>query len=123
MPTAPVPKTVLVIDDDPLTLRMLEHFLKGKGFDAESADSGIKGLSQFRQHQDRIAAVICDVQMPDMTGFEVLHQILALAPDIKMIMVSGDDAPETKRALLAAGALALIPKPVSFTRLYDLLKA
>lgn len=66
-------KRVLVVEDDPLSARVMQHFLKAHGYDAFVATNGPDGIDAFeREHPD---LVVADVQLPRKNGFEVCFEI------------------------------------------------
>ena len=66
-------KTILVIDDDPKLAALLKEYLGSRNFLVEVAEDGIIGLQYLRK--GGFDAVILDVMMPKMDGFEVLQEI------------------------------------------------
>ena len=66
-------ETVLVIDDDDSLRRVIELTLKSSGYQVATASNGETGLQLFEQLQP--AVVITDVQMPDLSGYQVLARI------------------------------------------------
>ena len=75
---------VLIIEDDPLMLRMYQKIFSFDGYDVETASDGEKGLEKVRSTKPTI--VLLDVMMPKMNGLEVLEKIKK-DPDIKAIPV------------------------------------
>ncbi|MGF1464049.1 MAG: hybrid sensor histidine kinase/response regulator [Maricaulaceae bacterium] len=110
---------VLVIDDDPSVRDMTARWLKGMGFDADAAETGVEGLDRARETQPD--AIVLDLIMPNMGGLEVLARLkadhaLQTAPVI-VISVSDDRA-----ASLAAGAREFLHKPLTRTGLRSALQ-
>jgi signal transduction histidine kinase/CheY-like chemotaxis protein len=111
--------TVLVIDDDPAVLDLMQRFLAKEGFAVRTAASGPDGLALARAL--RPAAITLDVMMPGMDGWAVLAALKAdpeLAP-IPVVMVTILDDKEMGFAL---GAVEYLTKPVDRTRLLDVVK-
>ena len=64
---------VLAIDDDPSMLKLVSHMLGGAGYVVETACEGKEGLDMIRaRHPD---LVLCDIQMPGKSGFDVLDAV------------------------------------------------
>jgi CheY-like chemotaxis protein len=61
------------------------------GFTVMAAKDGIEAVEMFRQRQERIRFVLCDLTMPRMNGWETLTALRKLAPDIPVILASGYD--------------------------------
>jgi signal transduction histidine kinase/CheY-like chemotaxis protein len=100
---------VLVIDDDPMILDLVNRILGKEGFTPILARSGDEGLAMARER--RPAAIVLDVLMPAMSGWEVLRALkadpgLATCP---VIMLTGVD---DRRTALALGAAEYLLKPV-----------
>jgi len=65
--------TILVADDDPLTRRVLQHYLERAGFSLIRAQNGSDAVKRARCELPQL--IICDVMMPDMDGWTVLRQL------------------------------------------------
>jgi len=87
---------VLVVDDDLAMREMLNEFATLKGYTARSASSGADALRAVVE--DPPDVVLLDIEMPGLAGADALVAIRAVAPAVKVIMVSG-----TSDAALAAG--------------------
>ena len=107
-PLRPLP--VLVVDDS-LTTRMLEQsILETAGYEVDLASSGEEGLEKARRN--RYAAFVVDVEMPGMTGFELLEQFRA-DPELRgtpAILVTSRVSPDDRRRGELVGARAHIAK-------------
>lgn len=84
-------QTILVLDDEPairsLTIRLLER----EGFDVLTAGSGRDALAILGRYNERIALLIVDVKLPDMSGREFVHHATARFGDRPILYVSGVD--------------------------------
>src|SRR5262245_40654662 len=104
---------ILVIDDDQDILRLLEFTLKRAGHAVTIARDGVEGLAQVEVLKP--AAVICDVMMPKMNGYEFCRGVRA-KPEfqaIPIIVFSSRFQPIDKQTALDAGATDYLPKSVS----------
>jgi CheY-like chemotaxis protein len=63
--------------------------------------------------------VLSDINMPGMTGLEMLPKVKALRPDVPVIMITAYGDPETKRKAIEGGAEGLLAKPIDFTLLRE----
>ncbi len=106
---------ILVIDDNPVSLRLLEVAVTNKGHQAISAADGPEALALLKEHGD-IGLVLCDVLMPSMTGLEVLEAVKQ-GWDVPVMMVTGAGDSATIRAALAAGCDDYLLKPINTVRL------
>lgn len=108
---------ILVIDDDPVYRETARMFLSMFGREVTLAENGTAGLA--RAAQGDFDVMIVDLEMPDMTGLEVIAATRAMERqrDLPIIMVtSRDDAPAIDRAY-ELGASSFIVKPVNWTLL------
>ena len=105
-------KRVLVIDDDVLLVRLIEHNLSQVEVQVLKAYSGYEGISLARTQQPDL--VILDIVLPDMGGIAVLKKLLEISPDIPIIMITGYDNIERAEKCLKMGARDYITKPFDF---------
>jgi DNA-binding response OmpR family regulator len=99
---------VLVVDDDPDIVKLLEHFLAAKGREVLSATSGAQALELLAREEPDL--VILDVLMPEMDGWQVLCKIRELSR-VPVIMLTGVNTPTDTAKGLLAGADDYITKP------------
>ena len=88
------PNSVLVVDDDPTVRALLSRQLEQEGFETREAEDGIEGLMKLRNELP--GAIISDLQMPRMSGFEFVSVVRRRFPCIPVIVLSGsipDDVP------------------------------
>jgi sigma-B regulation protein RsbU (phosphoserine phosphatase) len=103
--------TVLIVDDDAVTVRVLEAMLGQEGYRTLSARDGASGRAQAAAHRPDL--VLLDVQMPGQNGIEVCRALKA-DPDlsaIPVLFVSGEGDVASKVAGLDAGAVDYVTKP------------
>ena len=83
-------KTILVIDDDPKLAVLLNEYLGSRGFFVEVASDGLEGLAKVKQME--FSAIVLDVMMPKMDGFETLREIRKISNiPVLMLTARGDD--------------------------------
>ncbi|MDB5162850.1 MAG: Two component transcriptional regulator, winged helix [Candidatus Saccharibacteria bacterium] len=93
---------IAIIEDDPVISQMYRMKFEADGFDVQLANNGIRGVALVEDYSPDI--ILLDLQMPEMTGDEVLH-ILRKAPwgkDIPVIILTNlgeEEAPKTIRGL------------------------
>lgn len=78
---------VLVIDDEPLVLKMLTASLAHGRFTFRCAENGRSALSLLTQH--RFKLIVTDIHMPDMDGLEVIMHCTASVPGVRILAISG----------------------------------
>jgi CheY-like chemotaxis protein len=110
--------TVLVIDDDPTARDLMTTYLTDEGFAVETAASGISGLRRAREL--RPAAIILDIQMPDIDGWTVLATLKG-EPELADIPVIIVTIVDEQRRGIALGAAGYLTKPIDRERLVAIL--
>ena len=107
------PYTVLIADDDPTILLLLEHVLEGMGRRFEMADDGAQAWSAWQRGRHEL--VVLDIEMPGLDGLEVCRRIRAEDPDRKtfILVVTGRDTGQDLDAVLSAGADDYVTKPTT----------
>ena len=115
---------VLVIDDEPdveaLFRQQFRRELRSGRFTMTFAQSGIAALQSIGEAGNAsLILILSDINMPGMTGLELLPKAKAARPDVPIIMITAYGDPETKRKALENGAEALLPKPIDFGMLRD----
>lgn len=103
------PHTILIVDDEPANLRMLERLLR-PAFKVLKAASGPEALAILKS--EKVSMLITDQRMPGMTGTELLRESIAINPDTVRIMITGDSANSTFiEAIKNGGAIRVVHKP------------
>ena len=110
---------VLVVDDEPdvelLFRQQFRHDLRAGRFTMEFARSGDMALQRIAGAKDvSIILILSDINMPGMTGLELLPKAKAARPDVPVILITAYGDAETKRKALESGAEALFTKPIDF---------
>jgi two-component system chemotaxis response regulator CheY len=113
---------VLVVDDDTLMREVLKALLREEGFTvAGEAKDGLSALAQLERAQPDL--VCLDVNMPGMSGIDVLKAIKAKCRDCRVVMVTGDSSMATVREAVGFGAVGFIVKPFKAGRVGSALRA
>src|SRR6187431_30080 len=104
---------VLVVDDVPANVKLLEARLSAEYFDVTSASNGTEALAIAERGECDI--VLLDVMMPDMDGFEVCRRLKSnpATHHVPVVMVTALDQPSDRVRGLRAGADDFLTKPVS----------
>ena len=110
---------VLVVDDEPdvelLFRQQFRHDLRAGRFTMEFAQSGPAALQRIAEVTGAsIILILSDINMPGMSGLELLPKAKAARPDVPIIMITAYGDAETKRKALESGAEALFTKPIDF---------
>ena len=99
---------ILIIDDDARLAAMLSDYLSANGFTVATAGSGRSGVEALRRRPP--AAVILDVMLPDIDGFETCRQIRAFS-DVPVLMLTAKGEETDRIVGLELGADDYLPKP------------
>jgi two-component system cell cycle sensor histidine kinase/response regulator CckA len=106
---------ILVVDDDPGVRRALTRQLKRLGHEAELVDNGVSALARLASQPEVFRVVVLDRTMPGMSGEEVLKEIRAQYPNLKVLLISGLAAPSHAPGVPQPDAF--LPKPFTITDL------
>jgi FixJ family two-component response regulator len=112
------PIRIAVVDDDRSVRTALRRLLTATGFDAAVFASGREFLGLLREWEPD--CLIIDLNMPGMTGRELVGRVLERIPDLPVIFMTAVDRPESRAEYDALGAIAYLTKPVEE---HDLLSA
>lgn len=102
---------ILAIEDEEPLKNFLNTILTENGYNVLLASDGLEGLKIYRQHMKEIDLVLLDMGLPEMSGREVLSDLLLLNPDAAVISASGYLDPNVEADALEMGALEFLPKP------------
>src|SRR5216110_1061965 len=92
--------------------------LRAGRFHMDFAQSGDKALQRISDVDGaNLILILSDINMPGMTGLEMLPKAREVRPDVPIIMITAYGDPETKRKALEGGATGLLTKPIDFTLL------
>jgi CheY-like chemotaxis protein len=110
---------ILVVDDEPdveiLFRQQFRRDLRAGRFTMEFAQSADKALRLIADARDQsLILILSDINMPGMSGLELLPKAKAARPDVPVIMITAYGDAETKRQALERGAEALLTKPIDF---------
>jgi two-component system, cell cycle sensor histidine kinase and response regulator CckA len=103
--------TILVVDDEPAVRDFIAAALREQGFRALTAADGRDALTVSTRENGGIDAVVLDLVMPVMDGNELLPKIIALLPDLKILLTSGYSEIEARRLCAAYPGARFIQKP------------
>jgi DNA-binding NtrC family response regulator len=113
---------VLVVDDEPdveeLFRQQFRRDLRGQRFVMDFANSAADALSRIADYVGQsLILILSDINMPGMTGLEMLPKVKAIRPGVPVIMITAYGDADTERRALQNGAARLLTKPLDFTLL------
>jgi CheY-like chemotaxis protein len=123
--TTPLPApdlpSVLVVDDEPQVVWVLQFSLEAEGYTTYAASNGIEALNEIAQH--RPAMMVLDIMMPGMDGWSVLEEMLKLPDDERprVVIVSALSSLRDRAKAAELGADAYVPKPFNVDELLEVL--
>ena len=115
---------VLVVDDEAdvetLFRQQFRRDLRAQRFMMEFASSATDALKRIADTREQLLILILsDINMPGMTGLEMLPKVKQIRPEVPVIMITAYGDPETRRKALAEGASGLLTKPIDFSVLRE----
>ena len=115
---------VLVVDDEPdveaLFRQQFRRDLRAQRFVMDFASSANDALARIAGAiEQSLILILSDINMPGMTGLEMLPKVREMRPDVPVIMITAYGDPETKRKAIEGGAEGLLTKPIDFTLLRE----
>jgi DNA-binding response OmpR family regulator len=106
-----LPKTVLVIEDEPDMVRGLRDAMEFEGLTVMSAPTGREGIETARTEEPEL--IILDLMLPDTNGYHVCEEIRSFNPQVPIIMLTARGQESDKIRGLEAGADDYVTKPFS----------
>jgi CheY-like chemotaxis protein len=115
---------VLVVDDEPdveaLFRQQFRRDLRAQRFMMDFANSATDALARIASTiEQSLILILSDINMPGMTGLEMLPKVKEIRPNVPIIMITAYGDPETRRKAMASGATGLLTKPIDFTLLRE----
>jgi len=102
---------VLVVDDEDSILTITSQTLQNFGYRVLTAKNGVEAVAVYRQHRDEIAVVLTDMAMPLMGGLIMIHDLMRINPEIKVIAASGLQGNVDLEQASALGVKHFLTKP------------
>jgi two-component system response regulator AtoC len=116
-----MPKTrVLIIDDDQSMIELAEFHLQAQGYETGRAETGEEGLKLVEGSHFEV--ILTDLQLPDLSGMEVVKRLKELSPESEIIMISGHASVSKAVEATKAGAFYFVEKPIEFDELMVLIE-
>lgn len=112
-------KTILVVDDEAVSRKVTSKYLAKFGFNVIEAINGKEALDDFNEET---SLVIVDVNLPDMSGPELIHLLLAKKSNLHGIIVSGNPVNEEIEELTGRGSFKFFQKPFQMAKIVEEVK-
>jgi len=112
-------KKILIVEDDEAMRALLKDLLDGEGFHTESVSNGFDALQKIIEASFDL--IITDIQMPRLTGLDILPRIKKLQPQTPVIVITAFGSDELYRRSLEKGATGYLEKPIHIHQLRTLI--
>lgn len=104
-------RTILVVDDEPMALKLVQSILEKRGFEVLASTSPQQAVRLFEAKHDSIDLLISDVVMPEMDGPKLAGRLVAVNPDLPVLFMSGFVTESEIADTSAIAQFAFIRKP------------
>lgn len=108
----PKNKHILVVDDEPLLVRLNKRQLESQGYNVSVSTESLDALEQVTKSQNTFDLLLTDLTMPGMSGTELIKQVRLHSPKLPIIVLTGLSDEDTEGELLELGVNAVVIKPV-----------
>ena len=111
---------ILIVDDEKIALKNLEHVMKKEGYDVIGTQSGQNALKLLEEQQ--FDAVLTDLRMEKVDGMQILKRCRGLYPDTEIIMITGYATLQSAVDAMKHGAFYYIAKPFKLDEVRKVVK-
>jgi CheY-like chemotaxis protein len=119
-PARPRSLRILVVEDEPATLRLMARLLRGLGHEVEAAGTIASGLEAVEG--DRFDLIVSDIGLPDGSGLELMRRVVARRGPVPGIALTGYGMEDDIRRSREAGFTAHLTKPIDFAKLEAMIR-
>ncbi len=115
------PSSVLVVDDEPQVVWVLQFSLEAEGYTTYAASNGVQALAEITEHRPNL--MVLDIMMPTMDGWSVLEEMMKLPREERprVVIVSALSSVRDRAKAAELGADAYVPKPFNVDELLAVL--
>jgi signal transduction histidine kinase/CheY-like chemotaxis protein len=115
-------KRILIVDDEKNIALATQDVLESMGYQTTAVFSSLAALEAFRAEPDAFALMITDLTMPQMTGTTLAQEVLAIAPELRIIMISGYAEASVAEQVQTISPSAFLRKPFTIADLLQTVK-
>lgn len=119
--TQPPTARIIIIDDNPSVLSVLVSIVESLGYEASPASTGPRGLALIADRRPDL--VMLDLNMPGMSGQEVLDHLIRTDAQLPVLIITGNASADEEADLRRRGAVGLLRKPVAIVDLQRQIEA
>jgi CheY-like chemotaxis protein len=114
-------EAILIVDDNPVNMKLIRILLTGEGYDARTAADAGEALEVLKEFSPRL--ILMDIQLPGMDGLELTRRLKAdpVTRDIKILGLTAYAMKGDEEKILAAGCDGYVSKPIDTRTLPELI--
>jgi CheY-like chemotaxis protein len=114
---------ILLVDDEPITLKNLKTIFDKADFDVMTAQDGLEAIAVYEHKKDQIDVILTDIVLPEMDGWMMHSRLKEINPRVKVIFTSGNYDPEIQARCDREGIEALITKPFELDEVVSIVRS
>lgn len=122
-PSTATAKHILFVDDDAMVARMGERTLSGLGYKVTAITNSSEALEAFKENPFRFDVVVTDQTMPEMSGVGLAEKLLAIRPEIPIVLTSGYSDDIEQQIGRAVGIRGYAAKPFQIRSLAEIIES
>jgi two-component system, chemotaxis family, CheB/CheR fusion protein len=115
--------TLLLVEDEEALLNPVRQMLEENGFEVLTALDGREAVERHAQNADRIDAVLLDLSLPRLGGWQAFLKMREINPALRCVVASGNLDPDQRQAMAAAGVQASVRKPYTGGQILKVLRS
>lgn len=104
-------ETILLVEDEPMLLELVQSLLESAGYRVLTAKDGRTAVEMYKTHQQEIRLVLSDLGLPLLSGWEACRQMLAINPALKVVVATGYLDHAAKDEMMESGVKEFVQKP------------
>lgn len=116
-------ETILIVEDEDPLREFVQSLLQGRGYSVITARDGDDAIRQYSSHATEVDLVLTDMGLPRMDGLQVVRNLRALNPSLKIILATGYLQPTIKAEMEKAGVFEYVQKPFSAEQLLRVIRS
>jgi DNA-binding NtrC family response regulator len=113
------PSHILCLDNETPLLHLTAKVLEHRGYTVTSVSTAEEAIEHYRRHQPDVDLVVLDFETPGASGLEVLHQLKAINPEVRVLMTALNGADQVASEALSEGAIGVLSMPLEIQRLTE----
>jgi len=113
------PGRILCLDNETPLLHLIAKVLERLGYTVSSVSTAEEAIEHYRRHQPDVDLVVLDFETPGASGLEVLHQLKAVNPEVRVLMTALNGGDRVAGEALSEGAIGVLSMPLEIRRLAE----